>query len=476
MVFGHYQYERFSYRWIMLLAISGAAIGFSNLLNFPILVGSEGGGAFLVLYLGCKFLVAIPVVMAEMALARRSRQSPVYGMETVVLESHGHRIWALVGHFSVLAGILTAAVYLVVSSWAAAYFWHWLHLPDVREPDHFLRYFFQLMSDADGLIHIQAIIIAFLIIVTALGLKAGYQPMVVVMVPALLLAVVFMGGSVVNSADLGFAAEKIFTWRTSDVSWQSVLLAIRQSFYTLGIGVGAIWACGSFMDKGQSIGWAGITVALSDLIVSIAVAFFVWGHIGQALEEGNEVVLLFQWLPSHLSYFWGLIFWGFMLLSGITSALFLLEPGTRMMVERFHLNRAFAASIVGGLVLLLAWLGQLSFGRLAGWFWYGMTIYESLVFISSTLLVPLVGFMMALFVGWVMLPGELVEEIRPSHPVRYALWRLALRFVSIVAILLLFFASLEQYLLLKPDMILLLSVCMGILFVGIRKIYLEFRR
>ena len=475
MVFGHYQYERFSYRWIMVLAITGSAIGFSNLLNFPVLVGQQGGGAFLLLYLVCKFLVAIPIVMAEIALARRSRQSPVYGMETMVLDSHGHKLWALVGHFSVLAGILTAAVYLVVSSWAAAYFFHWLNMPDIQEPDHFLRYFFQLMSDADGLIDIQGGIIAFLVVVTALGLRYGYQPMVVTLVPALLLAAVLLGGSTIESTDYLFAIKKIFAWRGADISWQSLLLAIQQAFYTLGIGVGAIWACGTFMDKKQSIGWAGITVALLDLLVSVLVAFFVWGHAGPALEQGNELVLLFQWLPSHLSFFWGSVFWGFMLLSGITSALFLLEPGTRMLVERFHLNRVVAAGLIGLLVLLLAWIGQLSFSRLAGWFWYGRTIYENLVFISSTILVPLVGFMMALFVGWVMLPGELIEEIRPSHPVRYVLWRVSLRFVSIVAILLLFFASLEQYLSLQLNVILLLAACMGVLMVGIRKIWLEFR-
>jgi NSS family neurotransmitter:Na+ symporter len=110
-----------STRLTFLLAAIGAAVGLGNIWKFPYLTGTSGGGAFVLVYLVCVIVIALPILIAELMLGRRGRGSPPSAVRNVAQASGAHTGWALVGWLGAGAGFLIVSFYSVIAGWAMAY-------------------------------------------------------------------------------------------------------------------------------------------------------------------------------------------------------------------------------------------------------------------------------------------------------------------------------------------------------------------
>ena len=110
-----------SSRWTFIFAATGSAVGLGNIWKFPYIMGENGGGAFVLVYLVCIALIGIPVMMAEVLLGHRSRMSPINAMRYLARESRAARHWVAVGWSGLLAGILILSFYSVVAGWSIHY-------------------------------------------------------------------------------------------------------------------------------------------------------------------------------------------------------------------------------------------------------------------------------------------------------------------------------------------------------------------
>ncbi|HKJ22580.1 MAG TPA: sodium-dependent transporter, partial [Gammaproteobacteria bacterium] len=110
-----------SSRWAFILAATGSAVGLGNIWKFPYITGENGGGAFVLVYLMCVAGIGLPIMMAEVLIGRRGRQSPINAMRTLALEAGHNPLWHLLGWMGVLAGFLILSYYSVVAGWAVAY-------------------------------------------------------------------------------------------------------------------------------------------------------------------------------------------------------------------------------------------------------------------------------------------------------------------------------------------------------------------
>ena len=108
-------------RWTFIMAATGSAVGLGNMWKFPYVAGSNGGGAFVLVYLGCIILIGVPVMMAEVLIGRQGRQSPINSMRDAVNESGADSRWRHVGWVGVAAGMLILSFYAVIAGWALAY-------------------------------------------------------------------------------------------------------------------------------------------------------------------------------------------------------------------------------------------------------------------------------------------------------------------------------------------------------------------
>ncbi|MDA9348063.1 hypothetical protein N9Q87_02135 [Porticoccaceae bacterium] len=98
-------------RWTFIMAATGSAVGLGNMWKFPYVAGSNGGGAFVLAYIACILLIGVPVMMAEVAIGRRGRQSPINSMRDIVAESDAHSAWRSIGGLGVVAGMLIISFY-----------------------------------------------------------------------------------------------------------------------------------------------------------------------------------------------------------------------------------------------------------------------------------------------------------------------------------------------------------------------------
>ena len=108
-------------RWTFILAATGSSVGLGNIWKFPYIAGENGGGAFVLMYLVCIALVGIPIMMSEVLLGRRGRQSPVNTFRAIAVEIGSSPRWAWLGLCGVLAGVMIFGFYSVVSGWVLAY-------------------------------------------------------------------------------------------------------------------------------------------------------------------------------------------------------------------------------------------------------------------------------------------------------------------------------------------------------------------
>src|SRR5210317_220073 len=112
---------QWSSRWIFILAATGSAVGLGNIWKFPYMAGENGGGAFVLIYLLCIGLMGIPIMMAEVLVGRRGRQSPINTMITLAKEEGANRHWKWLGWSGVLAGFLILSYYSVIAGWTLSY-------------------------------------------------------------------------------------------------------------------------------------------------------------------------------------------------------------------------------------------------------------------------------------------------------------------------------------------------------------------
>ena len=108
-------------RWTFIMAATGSAVGLGNMWKFPYVAGSNGGGAFVIIYLLCILMIGVPVMMAEVMIGRQGRQSPINSMKDLVSEHHINRSWLSIGWLGVVAGLLILSFYAVIAGWALKY-------------------------------------------------------------------------------------------------------------------------------------------------------------------------------------------------------------------------------------------------------------------------------------------------------------------------------------------------------------------
>jgi len=427
-----------------ILAVTGSAVGLGNIWKFPYVVGQNGGGAFVLVYLACVAIIGMPVMMSEILMGRRGRRNPIATMALLGKEEGKSGNWAVVGGMGVLAGILILSFYAVIGGWTLAYvlksgagaFTDAGAADVTRIRDAYLGSWTTV-----GLYH--TVFMGLTIFVVARGVERGLEQAVRFMVPALLLLMVVLLGYSISSGYFGQGVAFLFSPDWSKVTWDTVLTAMGQAFFTLSIGMGAVMAYGAYLPEETSIPGSAATVALADTSIALLAGLVIFPLVfANGLDPADGPGLVFVTLPLAFGQMPGGIFFAtifFMLLTfaAWTSAISLMEPAVAWIVERFNKTRAQAAVMIGLLIWALGFGTVLSFNE---WedvtFWRG-TIFENLDHLALNIMLPLGGLLIVVFAGWVMCRNSTSEELGGAGGI-YKLWRFLTRIVAPIGILFVF--------------------------------------
>ncbi len=433
-----------SSRMAFILAVTGSAVGLGNIWKFPYVAGQNGGGAFVLVYLACVFLIGMPVMMSEILIGRRGRRNPIATMALLGKEEGSSVNWRLIGALGVVAGILILSYYSVIGGWTLAYIVK--SITGVfagASPAEVGRQFESFVGSWQRVLLSHTLFMALTTFVVARGVERGLEQAVRFMVPALLVLMLTLLGYSINSGHFGDGLAFMFTPNFDKLSWGSVLAAMGQAFFTLSIGMGAIMAYGAYLPEETSIPGTSAAVVTADTMIAMLAGLVIFPLvIANGLDPADGAGLVFDTLPLAFGQMTGGVLFStifFVLLSfaAWTSAIGLMEPAVAWLVETRHQTRAEAAMIVGGLIWALGIATVLSFNVLADVrFWRG-TFFDNLDHLTSNIMLPLSGLFIAIFAGWAMCRNSTSEELGGVSNL-YKLWRFLARFVAPLGILFVF--------------------------------------
>jgi len=453
---------QWSSRLMFILAATGSAVGLGNIWKFPYITGENGGGAFVAVYLVCIAIVGVPIMMAEIMLGRRGRQSPINTMRSLATAENAGKGWVFLGWGGVLAGFLILSYYSVIAGWALSYVVRTAAgIFNGVTADGVQSIFNGLVSDPERLLAWHTLFMVMCMVVVARGVQHGLEKAVRILMPSLFILLLVLLGYAYNTGAFQQGVDFLFTPDFSKLLYRCELLegvesctfngsalltAMGHAFFTLSLGMGAIMVYGSYMPKNSSITVSALMIALLDTVVALMAGMAIFPIVfANGLEPGSGPGLIFQTLPIAFGSMpggalFGTLFFILLVFAAWTSGISLIEPAVAWLVENKSISRIKASIWVGLSVWLLGLGTVFSFNIWSGdgFKLFGMTFFDILDYLTANIMLPLGGLLIALFAGRFMTRGSSVEEFNMGDGIRYSLWRVLIRYVTPVAVVIVF--------------------------------------
>lgn len=432
---------QWSSRWTFILAATGAAVGLGNIWKFPYLTGQNGGSAFVLVYILCVAALGIPLMMAEILLGRRGRSTPIRSMQVLAEETNTTQWWQIVGWSGTLAGMLILSYYSVIGGWTLAYIFKSAGGTFSGASGQFAaETFSNFVGSGTTLFIWHTIFMVLTMGVVAGGVKGGLERAIQFLMPTLFFLLLLMVAYSMTTGFFGKGLEFLFTPDFSKLTGASMLTAMGQAFFSLSLGMGTIMIYGSYVPKDISIASTSIFIALADTLVALLAGMAIFPIVfANNLEPGSGPGLIFQTLPVAFGNMpgglaFGSLFFILLLVAAWTSSISLIEPLVTWLIETFGLSR-IKASLYSGVATWLLGLGTVwSFNRWAEIKFFGLTFFDLLDFVTSNLMLPLGGILIAIFAGWLMKAESTKSELNIHNPNLYLAWQVLVRYIAPVAV------------------------------------------
>jgi neurotransmitter:Na+ symporter, NSS family len=415
----------FGSRFGILAAMAGSAVGLGNLWRFPYLVGTNGGAAFIIIYLVMVLVLCIPIMYAEFIIGRRAGAN-AFGAFNILAPSSK---WNVIGLLSVLASLSILAFYSVVGGWTIDYLFKAATFKFVNINQNELNSLFSsiVSSQFEPILYLFIFLLATGLVVIA-GVEKGIEKYSKIMMPALFIMVIIIA---IRSITLpGSAAGISFLFKPdfSQVTSKTVLDAMGQAFFSLSLGMGCILTYASYVNKRENIVNTSFLTAISDtlfaLIAGLAIMPAVFAF-GMQPSEGPGLVFvilphIFEQIP--LGSILAILFFFALFIAAITSSISLFEVVVAYLKEEFKFTRRRSVIITFVTCFVLGILCSLSLGILGEIKILGLNMFDFFDKLSSNILLPLGGLLIVLFVGWRMPKVDFTDEITSGGTIKFKRW------------------------------------------------------
>ena len=446
---------QWSSRWIFILAATGSAVGLGNIWRFPYLTGENGGGAFVLVYLFCVVMMGIPIMMAEILLGRRGRKSPVNTMHTLAIEEGLNPNWRFLGWLGVIAGFIILSYYSVIAGWTIAFIFK-TGMGDFigLNAEQTTSIFNELISNPYILLFWHTIFMFLTIYVVSKGVKSGLEKAVKFLMPALFILLLVMVGYAITTEKFLDGLSYLFIPNFDSLVDKNLfsdvfLPALGQAFFSLSIGMGAIMIYGSYLSKDSSITFNCFVIALADTGVAILAGIAIFPIVfTYGLEPAGGPGLIFISLPIAFGQmpfgtFFGCLFFILLMFAAWTSSISLLEPAVSWMVENKNMTRNRSAYIAGFIAWFLGLFTVLSFNHWKFEFSFAGMVKENGIFdifdiLTSNIMLPLGGVLVAIFASWLMSRASTVDELGLGDSITYKVWRFVVRYIAPLGVIIIF--------------------------------------
>ncbi|MDO3384727.1 sodium-dependent transporter [Gilvimarinus sp. SDUM040013] len=443
---------QFSSKIGFLLAAAGSAVGLGNIWGFPTQAASNGGAAFLLVYLILAFVLAYPALMAELTIGRYSRSNVFTALSNMSPTPWVRTFGAAIGTVAVCTAVIILGFYAIVAGWMLAEFLAPVASLGGSETGHLW-----LKKNSFGRDTFMCGVMAGLtILIVARGVEKGIETWSTRLMPLLFLILTSLIVFVLMQPSAGEGLKAYLIPNLSHLREPSLYLsAMGQAFFSLSLGVGTMLIYGSYLRDTDNLPRLGASVTLLDTGFAFTAGLLIIPAIYVAQTQGVSIYsesgdliagpgLIFQLLPALFSSmgsagtFLAFAFFALMTIAALTSTISMLEVPVSVCVERWGLPRAKAAwacgSVIFGLSVIIIWQFD--------------TLFSLAITVSTEYAEPLIGVALCLFAGWVLSRKKLLEELTKGHPeiestLFWKVWPFYVRFICPALILITFVQSLR---------------------------------
>lgn len=397
-----------------VLAAAGSAVGLGNIWRFPYLAAKYGGGTFLLIYLILAVTFGFTLMTAEIALGRKTGLSAIGAFRSL------DRRFGFVGILAAAVPIIIFPYYSVIGGWVLKYFSVFVS-GDVKKAAG-NTYFTDFISGAFEPIGWFFLFMAVTAVIVVCGVEKGIEKVSKIMMPVLVVLTVIIS---VYGLTLDGAMEGLVYYikpHMADVSAKTILAAMGQLFYSMSLAMGIMITYGSYMKKDNNLESSVRQIELFDTgiaflagLMIIPAVFAFSGGDRSALNAGPG--LMFMTLPKvfasmKLGGVIGTIFFVLVFFAALTSAISLMETIVSIFRDKFGWSRKGTSIFVTILSLALGIPSSLGFGPLSFISWMGMSVLDIMDFISNSVLMPIVAFFTCIFIGFIIGPRALSDEVK----------------------------------------------------------------
>ncbi|WP_267640168.1 sodium-dependent transporter [Haloarchaeobius amylolyticus] len=440
--------ETWSTRAGFILAAVGSAVGLGNIWQFPFQAASNGGAAFVVVYLAAVLCIGFPAMLAEFVVGRSTERNPIDAFREL-----GGNSWSVVGALGVFAAFWILSFYSVVGGWVIRYILGSAQGAYFADPGGY----FGAISSGPGALALHAVFMALVVGVVALGVEDGIEMGTKLMVPAIVVLLLGLGAWVatLDGAAAGYAYYLSPDLNTLADNIGSVLpAAVGQAFFTLSLGMGAMVTYASYLGDDDSLPVdGGLIVGLNTLVGLLAglvvIPILATQVSVEAIRETSGAGAVFISLAEAFGQLpagrvLGVVFFGVLLLAALSSAISLLEVVVSFVTRNTGWDRKPAAGVFGLAVFLLgiptAFSASLTYAGTGALTWYNDLAYN--------LLLPISVLGVLVFVGWLR-DDHATEELTKGTALgrdTAGTWIWAMRTVVIVAVVVTLFLGVQDLL------------------------------
>ncbi|MBL7856439.1 MAG: sodium-dependent transporter [Cyclobacteriaceae bacterium] len=397
----------FSGRLGFILAAAGSAVGLGNIWRFPYLAGQNGGAAFLFIYMVFIFLLCFPVMVGEIAIGRKVG-SDAYGSYRTL----GGKRWGFLGIFGILAGIFILSFYNVVAGWAFGYFLE-ISFGDLLNHQDFGAFFGSYVNDVSDNLWFSLGFMVITAVIVSQGVQKGIEAANKIMMPSLYVILICL---IVYSLTLPNAMAGVKFYLIPDLSEikaQTIFDALRQAFFSLSLGMGALITYGSYVKKDQKIVSSAAIISAADTMVAFLSGLMIFPLVfsaGQSPTEGPPLVFMilpqiFHDMGPILGRIVGGSFFLLLCFAALTSTVSLLEVPAAFLVDQKKFPRKPVVWALALLVFILGLPSMVSQGMAGFEFLNKLPFYQGrdfLTFVSDMCDISLTvgGCLMCIFITY----------------------------------------------------------------------------
>ncbi|MDD4426228.1 MAG: sodium-dependent transporter [Mariniphaga sp.] len=412
----HSNRDFFSSKFGVIAATAGSAIGLGNIWRFPYVAGENGGGAFLLIYLGFILIIGIPVMLSEFIIGRSAHRN-VFGSFRKLAPG---KPWYIIGLMGVVAAFMILSFYTAVAGWTLEYLYQSItngfegltsaelqemYYSFIGSPVRPLLWFFVFMGLTGYII--------------MAGVQKGIEKYSKILMPLLVVLLIIL---VIRSLTLPGAAggvQFLFKPDFSKITTKTILEALGQAFFSLSIGMGTLITYGSYIQKKDRLESTAVSVAVADTLVAVLAGLAIFPAVfAFQIEPNSGEGLVYITIPNifqqmHGGYFFSILFFVLLGVAALTSTISVLEVIVAFFVEELRIKRSAATWLATVSVSILGVMCVLSTSSMSFFRIFNFTVFDLMNFGSANIFLPLGGFFIVIFVAWFLGREQVGKEL--SH-------------------------------------------------------------